>query len=103
VSIELKGKLGLCAAIETVEWPDLVKLPGKDVSDMRDETRCMYDSPFLEEEDLRARNQSPRSGLLACVSVQYHNGFFNFPELIRCQNKWRANGRSRHRPDPRRA
>jgi len=92
VSIELKGKLELCAAIETVEWPDLVELPGKDVSDMSDETRCMYDSPFLEEEDLHARNQSPRSGLLACVSVQYHNRFAYFPRTDaiakQMESKW---------------
>jgi len=75
IFIELKGILGLCAAIETVEWADLVELPGKDVSDMRDETLWMYDLPFLEEEDLHARNQSLRSGLLACVNVQYHSGF----------------------------
>ena len=37
VLIELKGKLGLRAAMEIVERADLIEFPRKYVSDMRDE------------------------------------------------------------------
>lgn len=41
VLVELKGKLGLPTAIETVERADLIEFPGKTCeSDMRDE-RCI--------------------------------------------------------------